>query len=157
MNNDRRQQRIEKGLCARCGKRPPDEGVQLCGPCRAYHKNYAAKEWEAAEGRQKRQQRLRTWQKNNPDRVREREKKRYHAHRTQVLDHYGHRCRCCGEANDAFLTVDHVNGDGASDRANFYYRIVKQGFPKNLQTLCWNCNLAKHIYGRCPHQPGIAT
>ena len=30
----RRAARIEQGLCARCGKRPPEPGVKLCGTCR---------------------------------------------------------------------------------------------------------------------------
>ena len=34
----RREARIEQGLCAKCGKRPPDPGVTLCGPCREKHR-----------------------------------------------------------------------------------------------------------------------
>ena len=34
----------------------------------------------------------------------------------RVLDHYGRACSCCGETEPAFLTIDHVNNDGAEHR-----------------------------------------
>lgn len=69
------------------------------------------------------------------------------------------RCACCGEENIAFLTVDHVNGDGAdhrrslSDGGQSLYRwLKKSGFPTDgFQVLCWNCNRAKYVLGQCPH------
>lgn len=74
-----------------------------------------------------------------------------------VLKHYGAACACCGEATQEFLTIDHVNGDGARRRrtdqgAMWYRRIIAQGFPTDLQILCWNCNAAKAYWGTCPHR-----
>lgn len=34
----------------------------------------------------------------------------------KVFDHYGERCACCGETERLFLTLDHVNNDGAEHR-----------------------------------------
>jgi len=34
----------------------------------------------------------------------------------KVLAHYGARCACCGETERVFLTLDHVNNDGADHR-----------------------------------------
>lgn len=64
-----------------------------------------------------------------------------------------------------FLTIDHIDNDGAQYRKksrdakhtpgggrNFYREVIKMGFPSNLQVLCLNCNAAKHWYGICPHK-----
>ena len=76
--------------------------------------------------------------------------------KSQGIVAYGGRCACCGEARLEFLTLDHIGG-----RADERYRITGQkawahlkarGWPKdNFQLLCFNCNCAKGIYGRCPH------
>ena len=79
-----------------------------------------------------------------------------------ILTHYGAKCACCDEANAWFLTIDHINNDGFLERGNkkyratglFYYlKIIADGFPKHLQLLCFNCNIAKqHHGGECPHK-----
>lgn len=89
----------------------------------------------------------------------ERCKANHQGKRLLVLNHYGHKCRCCGEDNHEFLTIDHINGDGDEQRKmypeqknNFYHWIVKNGYPDDLQVLCHNCHIAKHKYGGCPHE-----
>ena len=77
----------------------------------------------------------------------------------KVLDAYGKSCACCGEAQVLFLTIDHVNNDGAAHRSkigngssNLYTWLIKNGFPERFQVLCSNCNLGKHLNGGvCPH------
>jgi len=77
----------------------------------------------------------------------------------EVINGYGGECKCCGEKNPFFLTVDHVNNDGTKRRKNgepfgyaFYRMIIKSDFPDIYQILCMNCNLGKHINGgECPH------
>jgi hypothetical protein len=69
-------------------------------------------------------------------------------------------CACCGETMLVFLTLDHEGGNGAEARRaaesrggiTYYRRLVREGFPPGYQVLCWNCNLAKHLLGACPHQ-----
>lgn len=75
-----------------------------------------------------------------------------------VFRKYGNRCACCGESDSRFLTIDHINNDGYIDRnttksRNSYAHIVANGFPKDLQIFCWNCNCAKQYNGggSCPH------
>ncbi len=73
----------------------------------------------------------------------------------------GHVCVCCGETEPLFLTIDHVDNDGAEMRRNgthsrggtaFYQWLKKSGFPPGFQVLCMNCNLGKHRNGGvCPH------
>lgn len=79
--------------------------------------------------------------------------------RQEVLEHYGKLCVCCKESQIEFLTIDHINDDGAEHRrtekvgtgGNFYSWLKRNKFPDGFQVLCWNCNAAKAIYGRCPH------
>ena len=77
--------------------------------------------------------------------------------RSQVLDAYGRICQCCGETEEHFLTVDHINGGGCQHRKQvkggsiFHTWLIKRNFPADFQILCMNCNWAKGKYGRCPH------
>ena len=76
------------------------------------------------------------------------------ADRLTVIDAYGGVCACCGEYRYEFLALDHVNNDGAAHRkevGDVYKWAIKTKFPPSLQLLCHNCNMAKAIYGHCPH------
>lgn len=85
--------------------------------------------------------------------------KRTRKYRLAVITHYSHgtmQCACCEERNVLFLTVDHVNNDGAAHRRQLGYQnifswLIKNGCPAGFQILCANCNLAKGWYGCCPH------
>lgn len=83
----------------------------------------------------------------------------YAADKARVIELYGGSCACCGETEPMFLTLDHVNNDGAEHRATDslasqgvrWHR--RNGFVRDerFQLLCWNCNCAKGIHGACPH------
>lgn len=119
------------------------------------------------------------WQKENPDKhhaiqrrvyqKRKRENPNYDSeYRKRVLrevketvfSHYG-GCACCGEDTFEFLSIDHINGDGAKHRKptkkssmrtyNVYKDIIDSGFPSTIQVLCFNCHFSKDFYGACPH------
>ncbi len=90
-----------------------------------------------------------------------RDRKRGHKAKVEVMRFYGSsRCACCGESELAFLTLDHINGDGADARREtklsgrlFYRWLVQNGLPAlPLQVLCWNCNAAKYYNNGCPHR-----
>lgn len=87
-------------------------------------------------------------------RIRELRKKQ----REKIIQYYGAKCKCCGEEKIEFLTIDHINNDGAKHRkeiggsSKILNWIIKNNFPKDFQILCFNCNLAKSIYGICPHK-----
>jgi hypothetical protein len=76
----------------------------------------------------------------------------------KLYAHYGDRCKCCGEKQKAFLTIDHVNNDGAIERKQYpttntmIVHIIKSGFPDTYQILCYNCNNGKRKTGLCPHK-----
>jgi len=78
----------------------------------------------------------------------------------KIIEAYGGKCTCCGETTLEFLTIDHINNDGAEDRrqngkksgGKLYRWLIKNNFPKEeYQLLCYNCNCAKGFFGYCPH------
>lgn len=80
--------------------------------------------------------------------------------RQEVLLHYSDgelKCKCCGEKEYKFLSIDHINGGGNQHRkslgSKYIYSWLKQnGYPDGYQVLCHNCNMAKAFYKICPHQ-----
>ena len=68
------------------------------------------------------------------------------------------RCSCCGESIYNFLTMDHVDGNGALHKKwgrrltgdNLYRWLRESGFPQGFQVLCFNCNCGRRL-GVCPH------
>lgn len=83
----------------------------------------------------------------------------------EIIDAYGGKCECCGESAFEFMTIDHINGDGAEHRRQIggkgrhLYRAIKaEGFPKDrYRLLCLNCNISLGFYGYCPHHPEIRS
>lgn len=82
--------------------------------------------------------------------------------RTEVLTHYSTgavpQCECCGETRYEFLTINHLNGNGNAHRkingrnSIMMFRWLKfSGYPDGFNVLCYNCNIASHFYGTCPH------
>lgn len=74
-----------------------------------------------------------------------------------MLDAYGRKCVCCGETEEAFLTLEHVNRDGAAHRRQvqgaIYWDLKRRGWPKDGYTvLCMNCNWARRNGDPCPHE-----
>lgn len=74
-----------------------------------------------------------------------------------VIDYYGGKCACCGESERIFLTIDHINDDGAEQKRQIgsrLYRWLRQNnFPAGFQVLCWNCNSGRARNGGiCPHK-----
>jgi len=87
-------------------------------------------------------------------------RREYHTLRYRALVAYSGKvpkCACCGESEYGFLAIDHINNDGADHRKtlnskNIVHWLSRNKFPPGFQVLCHNCNTAKGIYGRCPHQ-----
>lgn len=72
----------------------------------------------------------------------------------------GYVCACCGEEGREFLSIDHINNDGAEHRRSmglnpggtFYCWLKRNGFPPGFRVLCMNCNFARGRFGYCPHE-----
>lgn len=79
--------------------------------------------------------------------------------RQQVFEAYGGTvCACCGDTHEEFLTIDHINGDGADHRREIgkstyklHLWLKNSGFPGGFRILCMNCNFSFGMRGYCPH------
>jgi len=156
-SKSRRTKRLENHLCVQCGRKAVSE--TLCQDCLEKHKKYR-ETWKAeglclccgSETQEDNSMCLRCIE------VRD---KRLARIREAVFDHYGNwSCVCCGEKERAFLTIDHVNNNGAEDRRNgqggginFYRWLFANNMPDGFQVLCRNCNWGRHVGGGvCPHK-----
>jgi len=111
-------------------------------------------------------QQQRKWQKEHPDRVKKTAIEGKQNCKFSVMAIYSEgqpKCACCGETEITFLTIDHINNDGAKQRRGifgnriiggyaFYSWIIKNDFPTDLQVLCMNCQFGRKFNnGICPH------
>ena len=100
----------------------------------------------------------------NRDRNKIKMKEYWYRLRMQTFEAYGGQvCACCGEEGYNFLTIDHINGDGAQHRrdmgtprvsgASLYRWLRDNNYPGGFQVLCWNCNCGKARNNNvCPHK-----
>ncbi len=83
--------------------------------------------------------------------------------RVNAISYYSNgtmSCVCCGEKHIEFLTLDHINNDGAKHRrenkkisgSNLYRWLKDNNYPEGFQVLCWNCNACKGYFGECYHK-----
>lgn len=153
--------------CPRCEARPTAEGKSSCDPCLKDRRQRHEQERSTPEGRRANFETTRQWARNNPKKRSATTRRYRQKARQAVLDAYGGKCKCCGEADPRFLTIDHVNGDGRKHRREnnlkggqaFYIYLRRLKFPPEFQILCFNCNCGRAINGGiCPHkelaQPG---
>lgn len=85
----------------------------------------------------------------------------------EVFEAYGGSvCNCCGEKEILFLSLDHVDNDGAEERRRYfgtnkggsyhiYEKLRQNGYPNKhkYQVLCMNCQWGKKSNnGICPHK-----
>lgn len=109
---------------------------------------------------------LEAWFERNPpwqEGVKLRQAVYYLRLRLSLIHRYGGKCLCCGENREEFLAIDHIDGDGNVHRrsiiakekgntsASFYRWLIKNEDLTKFRTLCHNCNMARGLYGRCPH------
>lgn len=97
----------------------------------------------------------------------------YHRHREVLLQRLAERrqldkiaafeayggpfCKCCNEATQIFLSIDHIDNNGGEHRKgdgkNLYRWLRAHKYPPGFQVLCFNCNRGKYLNGGiCPHQ-----
>lgn len=82
------------------------------------------------------------------------------AQRIEVFKAYGGICICCGETQQEFLSLDHINNDGSLHRrankltggTSLYTWVKKHNYPASIRLLCMNCNSARGNFGYCPHE-----
>jgi len=147
--------------CHKCGiVSEMAKGRNMCRPCwnkKQYEWRQANKEqWSALKSKyQKKKRKNKEW----ADQQRLRARLYWSNLRNAALNIYGRKCACCGETEDKFLTLDHMENNGAQHRRELKTRGVMvwkwlrdNNYPKQFQILCMNCNLGKHLNGGiCPH------
>lgn len=123
------------------------------------HRLEVQQEWLSAN-REKARLKCKAWREANPEKGKATSKRYNAALRQRVLEHYGRACACCSDSIERFLTIDHINNDGAAHRkeikwsgSSLYVWLEGNGFPPGFQTLCYNCNIGRHQNGGiCPHK-----
>ena len=117
----------------------------------------------------------RDWYQKNKERINAIQKKYYEENKKQksesgrkyrqrirkmAIEHCSNgtnKCNCCEEKIYEFLTIDHMNNNGAQHRKeikgnSLYIWLYKNNYPPGYQVLCMNCNFSKGKYGYCPHE-----
>lgn len=151
------------GLCIFCGKIPPLENVQACRAC-------GIKNNEKQKKRREKFLELKICLCGNNQLVTKNHcancrtkhnagtKRRWAVVKNEVFESYGgYKCVCCNEKEKTFLSIDHINSDGAKHRkeigSTLYHWLMKNKFPSGFQVLCMNCQWGKkNNSGICPHQ-----
>lgn len=131
---------------------------------RAYQKEYQAKNRERLNAQHRKRHAART------EKVRARDLKRDQqilaTLKEQVFQILGRECYCCKKSDVRFLTIDHIQNDGQSDRTkygfwmnsrSFLQHVLAEGCPTDrYRVACCNCNMAREKAGSgvvCPHHP----
>ena len=99
----------------------------------------------------------RNWKENHRVRMAELDSKSRYKLKIMVFGHYKKggilKCEHCGITDIRILSIDHINGGGASHlrsigrRAGqgFYRWLRDNSYPAGYQVLCLNCNIIKRI------------
>ena len=175
--------------CKKCGtEKPPEQfgttgsdgqyRLNVCKTCvanrlKAWAKKNAKKrdayrQRYYADNRVKIMARVREWEAANPERRRANAREFYYRLQHECIAAYGgYQCACCGETEPMFLSIDHVNDDGAEHRkllggnsagVKLYQWLKAKGYPEGFQVLCLNCNFGRYRNGGvCPHKQGVTT
>lgn len=155
-------------ICRSCGEDKDSARYEKSNGGKAYGRPVCTQCWSKSRAeyqkayRARHSERLKAYDRekyqNDPEYQADIRRRHYRKLQKIVFDHYGNECACCGESEPIFLSIDHVNNDGAEHRkeigvGHILFRwIIDNDFPKTLQLLCCNCNLGKHRNGGvCPH------
>lgn len=119
----------------------------MASRCEHYRKWYY-KNHEKAK-RLKREN-MRRYRKEHPERYRKASIKAKDKLRQSVFEIYGNVCARCGFDDKRALTLDHINNNGAEERAEIgsrgsYRRAIETHLPDEYQILCMNCQFIKQI------------
>lgn len=135
------------GLCITCRKDATTQGKRKCEQC-------------VETARSIRLTYQKQWRRDNQHRNRSAKIKHRLKAKVDVIERYGGKCVCCGEARSAFLTIDHISDDGAEDRRQRkIMRTVWEALTsrpvdnERFRLLCFNCNCGRHQTPtkECPH------
>ncbi len=159
-------------ICTKCGNdfvKTATRTANICNPCNAKYQREYMREYRI---KNKNFEAERHKQRMADPKYLEWNRKRGRDHwaklRQSAIQAYGgNLCACCGETEPRFLTLDHINNDGAKHRkeigdngrgAGIYKWLRDNGYPPGFQILCMNCNHGKAMNnGICPHKSNHIT
>jgi hypothetical protein len=136
-----RSDRKSRNMCIMCGNAPPVHNQVKCISCK--YKDVVYRETHKAE------KSISAAMRN----IKLRD--------AAIIAYGGFKCACCCETTPEFLSLDHMNNDGAERRRElgqqgglaFYKWLRDHRYPAGLQVLCMNCNFGKSRNGgTCPHK-----
>lgn len=157
-------------VCRKCGKEAdlPYKNKRVCRSCNAaYMREYHAKHKAEMNAKERKRYIRRRSDKDFVESERSRGVQYWSNLRHEAIMAYGgYKCACCGETEPLFLSIDHINNDGAEHRRSLGYEgngkgassatyswLKKNGYPGGFQVLCMNCNTGKaRNNGICPHK-----
>lgn len=150
-NKERYNKRKREGICVRCGKNPPEQGVIECRRCKDRYKKNIISNLNNPCSKCGAIPRIKYSSWCSSCHIAYKRKRRL-----LVYEAYGGiKCNCCGEDEELFLSIDHVNNDGYKEGLNSQQlvdKLIRENFPEGYQILCRNCNYGKHLNGgTCPH------
>lgn len=133
-------------MCINCGRERNVDGRVQCGKCLEAGRSYIERVGKEAR--------------------RETQRRRTLKIKIDCFNQYGGCiCACCRESIMDFLTLDHIDRNGAEERkclkkqgiavvgTNFYRYLRRSGYPNGYQVLCYNCNIGRERHnGVCPHK-----
>lgn len=159
------------------------EGHGLCNPCYRRARRRADPEGARAKANayraaniEHRRELERKYRDADPERHRETNRRWRATHREQrlideraytadlkleMIAAYGGSCACCGEAEPAFLSLDHTAGGGNAHRralggrsgTKVWATLKRAGWPQGpYRVLCMNCQVATVGAKVCPHR-----
>lgn len=166
----RKQKAIDNGFCCICTRKPAVPPLKMCDNCAKKQREHARK-WHKNKKLKARELNLCVkCAKNKPtmgklcDHCRSLRIKSARARRLrlklEVFKAYGGpHCACCGQSILGFLTLDHINNDGAAHRkkvpgTELYEWVKDNNFPPGFRVLCYDCNIgrSKTEGNICPHK-----
>lgn len=146
-------ERASKGVCYYCGGFIQEESYKMCNTCR-YIRSLRLKKYKESLP----PERMFEYKTSNLKRITKYNKEL----REFVLNKYGGKCVCCGEANLRFLTIDHTGNNGNAHRKSdpkakaIYTWLKVNNYPEGFQVMCYNCNCGRyHNGGICPHKTAL--
>lgn len=165
---------MDSGIIAKCRKcgelaEKSKSSSNVCKKCQAaYMREYNRKTRDKVTAAKRKAHRE---NRKDPDWVeeqRKRSRKYWQRLRHEAIMAYGgYECACCGETEPLFLSIDHVNNDGAEHRRQLgkfngngkgagsqtMKWLKDNNYPDGFQVLCMNCNHGKaRNNGICPHK-----
>ncbi len=82
---------------------------------------------------------IKNYRETHPERSKALDARRHKATRDRVYQAYGgYTCACCGETEQSFLSIDHINGGGTEHRKEIgkggaiYAWLLRNNFPPGL-------------------------